>query len=100
MHAALLLLAAGLPGDNPVRVERDIIAPPGPLELRGLWEGLLSREGSTDFGAAYQDGRLTLPMTPAWTARLALTDEGRAVAFALATRKCSASTPGKTSDWC
>jgi hypothetical protein len=73
MHIVLLLLAAGLPGDNPVRVEGDI-APPGPLELRGRWEGSWSREGSTDFGAVYQDGRLTLPMMPAWTTTLTLID--------------------------
>jgi hypothetical protein len=77
MHAALLLLAASLPGDNPHRVEGDIIAPPEPLELRGRWEGLWLREGEAADGAVYHDGRLTLPMTPAWTTRLVLTDEGR-----------------------
>jgi hypothetical protein len=77
MHAALFLIAAVLPGDNPVRVEGDIITPPGPLELRGRWAGLWLREGEAADGAVYHDGRLTLPMTPAWTARLTLTDEGR-----------------------
>ena len=76
MHTTLLLLAATLPGDNPIRVEGDI-APPGPLELRGRWEGLWLREGDAADGAVYQAGRLTLPMTPAWTARLTLTDEGQ-----------------------
>jgi hypothetical protein len=41
MHTVLLLLAAVLPGDNPVRVEGDI-APPGPLDLRGRWRGLFT----------------------------------------------------------
>jgi hypothetical protein len=67
MHKSLLLLASVLPGDNPVRALGDI-APPGPLELRGRWEGLWLREGEAADGAAYHDGRLTLPMTPAWTA--------------------------------
>jgi hypothetical protein len=34
------------------------------------------REGEAADGAVYHDGRLTLPMTPAWTAQLVLTDEG------------------------
>jgi hypothetical protein len=76
MHAALFLLASVLPGDNPVHALDDIIAPPGPLELRGRWEGYWTREGDSDFGVVFQDGRLTLPMTPAWTERLTLIDEG------------------------
>jgi hypothetical protein len=76
MHTALLLLTAGLPGDNPVHVEGEI-DPPGPLELSGRWEGSWTREGDTDIGVSFQDGRLTLPMMPAWTVRLVLTDEGR-----------------------
>ena len=70
-------LSVCLPGDNPVPRILDDIAPPGPLQLRGRWEGLWLREGEAADGAAYQDGWLTLPMTPAWTARLTLTDEGR-----------------------
>jgi hypothetical protein len=72
------LLATLLPHDNPVRVRvhEDIIEP-APLLLRGRWEGSWSREGSTDFGAAYQDGRLTLPMTPAASMPCRMVDEGR-----------------------
>jgi hypothetical protein len=55
MHTSLLLLATVLPADNPVRVEGDI-APPGPLDLRGRWEGFWSREGDTDVGVVFQDG--------------------------------------------
>jgi hypothetical protein len=77
MYTALLLFVSVLPGDNPTRVEGDIIAPLPPLELRGRWEGLWLREGEAADGAIYHDGRLTLPMTPAWKARLTLTDEGR-----------------------
>jgi hypothetical protein len=76
MHTALLLLTAGLPGDNPVHVEGDI-APPGPLELRGRWEGSWSREGDTDIGVAFQDGRLTLPMTPPVSMPFRMVDEGQ-----------------------
>jgi hypothetical protein len=57
MHAALLLLATVLPGDKPVRVEDDI-APPGPLDLRGRWEGSWTRSESTDSGISYQVGSL------------------------------------------
>jgi hypothetical protein len=76
MHTALLLLAAGLPGDNPVRVEGDI-AEPGPLELRGRWEGSWSREGDTDVGVVFQAGRLTLPMMSAARLPFRMIDEGR-----------------------
>jgi hypothetical protein len=75
MHTALLLLATSLPGDNPVRAMDDVF-PFDQLQLAGRWEGLWTREGDTDFGAVYQAGRLTLPMTPAWTERLTLIDEG------------------------
>jgi hypothetical protein len=75
MPTTLLLLASVLPGDNPVRVEGDI-APPGPLDLRGRWEGSWSREGDTDIGAVFQDGRLTLPMTPAASMPFRMVDEG------------------------
>jgi hypothetical protein len=75
MHTALLLLAAGLPGDNPALIEGDV-DPFDQLQLPGRWEGLWLREREASDGAVYHDGRLTLPMTPAWTARLTLTDEG------------------------
>jgi hypothetical protein len=75
MHTALLLLTAGLPGDNPARVEGDI-APPGPLDLSGRWEGSWSREGETVFGVVFQDGRLTLPMTPAASMPFRMVEEG------------------------
>jgi hypothetical protein len=76
MHAVLLLLAIALPGDNPVRVGGDI-APPGPLDLSGRWEGSWSREGDTDIGVTLEDGRLTLPMTPPAPLPLRMVDEGQ-----------------------
>jgi hypothetical protein len=75
MPTALLLLASVLPSDNPVRALGDI-APPGPLELRGRWEGSWSREGDTDIGVTYQDGRLTLPMMPPAPMPFRMVDEG------------------------
>jgi hypothetical protein len=56
-------------------VSAEVVAP-GPLELPGRWEGAWSREGDTDGGAVLEDGRLTLPMAPAWTVPFVLTDEG------------------------
>jgi hypothetical protein len=75
LNTFILLFAAGLPGDNPRQAE-DIIAPPGPLELRGRWEGFWTREGDTDIGVVYQNGRLTLPMTPAVSMPFRMVDEG------------------------
>jgi hypothetical protein len=74
MHAALLLATLTI-GTGPSIPPGDI-AEPG-LELSGCWEGSWSREGETVFGAVFQDGRLTLPMTLPWTVRFTLNDEGR-----------------------
>ena len=44
--------------------------------IRPLGRIVVTRGGDRTEHRAYQFGRLTLPMTPAWTARLVLTDEG------------------------
>jgi hypothetical protein len=74
MHALLLTtltLATGpaLPSGD--------IAEPGPLDLRGRWDGSWSRQGDTDFGVVFQDGRLTLPMTPPASMPFRMVDEGQ-----------------------
>jgi hypothetical protein len=45
--------------------------------MRGRWEGSWSREGDTDQGAVFQDGWLTLPMTPPAPLPFLMVDEGQ-----------------------
>jgi hypothetical protein len=52
------------------------VAEPGPLDLRGRWEGLWVREGDTDVGVVFQDGRFTLPMTPPAPLPFRMVNEG------------------------
>jgi hypothetical protein len=45
--------------------------------LSWSWSGTWTRGGGTVEGAALRRGMLTLPMTPAWTTRLRIEDEGQ-----------------------
>jgi hypothetical protein len=74
MHA--LLLAALTIATGPALPSGEV-AEPGPLDLRGRWEGSWLREGDTDIGVVFQDGRLTLPMTPRAPLPFRMVDEGQ-----------------------
>ena len=75
MHASFFLSVVLTLSIGPERISFEV-SPPGPLVLTGRWEGSWSREGDAEYGAEYRDGRLTFPMTPAWTVPFRMVDEG------------------------